>query len=250
MKRLLLTVLLSYTTTAFANITIQGMITDRNGQPVQSCDVYFNKEMWTGDHSVHVNCDKNGHYKAEIEAGHYNSIYVCDGEKYAKTALEFWGWNLDLHESQTINAAFDTIEVFSLSSWASNGGSNSIFASFRPMRLKTPSYKTAQLNGKPIAVRDITPSLEADSIRGFIDGQPLELRSYSWSYEKLNSCKNFPDDLNKENGCYMPMVIAQFEKPKMAQGLHMLRVRLSDAKTGNIGEGITSFTSDASGFGF
>jgi hypothetical protein len=197
-----------------------------------------------------VQCDENGRYSDKIEKGLYNYIYICDEEKYGKTALEFWGWNLNLTESQTIDAAFDTIEVYSLSTWASNGGSNSIFTSFRPMRLKEVKYRNQEINDEIVAILDITPTINSNSINGFIDNQPIELVNYNWTYEKVNSCNGFPKDVDISNGCYMPMIIAQFKKPKLASGQHTLKVKLIDLMTKNIGEGITHFVSNKSGYGF
>ncbi len=231
-------------------ITISGTITDKEGQPVSKCDVFFNKEAWITEDSVHVQCDKNGRYSAEIKAGHYNSFYVCDEEEYGKTALEFWGWNLNFTKSQTLDAAFDTLEVYSLSTWASNGGSNSIFGSFRPMSLKKPVYRNLELNGKTVTVMDITPAVDMHSIAGSIDDTPLKLVNYNWTYEKVANCSSAPDDISIENGCYMPMIIAQFEKPQMVAGQHTFKIRLTDAETGNIGEGITHFTSNSKNLGF
>jgi hypothetical protein len=48
----------------------------------------------------------------------------------------------------------------------------------------------------------------------------------------------------------MPMIIAQFKKPKLKSGQHTLKVRLVDSDTKNIGEGITHFVSNKSGYGF
>lgn len=234
-------------------ITITGEVTDKHGKPVAKCDVFFNRTQWIKDDSVHVTCDENGVYTAQIEPGLYNSVYVCDEEQYGKTALEFWGWNLALTESQTLDARFDTLEVFSLSTWASNGGSNSVFASFRPMSLakaKEPHYNTTKNGDKTIAVIDITPVVNAASIKGFIDDQPLTLLGFNWAYEKVPSCDGFPDSIDTSEGCYMPMLIAQFDKPDLAEGLHTLRVDLYDAKTGDFGQGVTSFTSNAFGLGF
>ena len=231
-------------------ITIFGVVTDKNGNTVEKCDVFFNKEAWIADDSVHVTCDENGRYTAEIDPGHYNSFYVCDEEKYGKTALEFWGWNLTLDQSQAIDVAFDTLEVYSLATWASNGGSSSLFASFRPMSLAKPSFYKKEINGKSVAVLDITPAVDATSIIADIDGASLELLNYQWTYEKMNTCGGFPDEMVSENGCYMPMIIAQFKKPKLVEGQHTLKVRLRDYKNGNIGEGITHFVSNRVSLGF
>ena len=178
---------------------------------------------------------------------------MCDEELYGKTKLEFWGWNLNLQQSQTLNAQFDTMEVYSLATWASNGGSNSLFASFRPMNLwkaKSPQYKMVEHNGKMVAIFDIAPDLNAEVIKGYIDEKPLELVSYSWTLEKVQSCGNTPEGIDTANGCYMPMVIAQFNKPKLTAAQHTLKVDIRDSKTGDFGQGITHFTSNDKGLGF
>lgn len=244
-----------------ASVTIKGTVVDGSGKPVSKCDIFFNKEKWISDDSVHVTCNEYGQYEAKIDAGHYNSMYVCDEDKYAKTALEFWGWNLNFTESQTLDVAFDAIEVFSLSAWASNGGSNSIFTSFRPMLLQNSSATQAMklsgknfyhkvVEGRQLAIFDISPTVSFDSIVGTLNSNPIELLSFFWSYEKMDSCKSFPKGFNLQNGCYMPMIIAQFKKPKLESGQHTLKIRLTDNVTKQMGEGITHLTSNKSGYGF
>lgn len=249
MRYLLLTGLFLLSFISHASITIEGVVTNVNGEPVNTCNVYFNKEGFINDESVHVRCDKYGRYKANIEKGLYNSLFICDDE-YGKTTLEFWGWNLNLIESQEINAVFDTLEVYSLSTWSSNGGSNSLFASFRPMSLNKAKYKNKLVDDKTIAIMDITPSVTSSSINGFIDSHSIELLNYNWTYEKSSSCKNFPQNIDTSNGCYIPMIIAQFKKPKLIPGQHTLKIKLVDSITGNIGEGITHFVSNKEGLGF
>ena len=250
MKYLIVAVVVFFSSFVNASITIEGTVTDRDGNPVSKCDVFINSQKWTADHDYHVQCDSQGHYEVEVEEGHYNSIYICDEDKYGKTALEFWGWNLDLYESQTINATFDTLEVYSLTTWASNGGSNSVFASFRPMSLKQPEFRNEIVDEKAIAILDITPNIDSSSILGFIDGTELELLQINWAFERVDSCNNFPDNIDTSGGCYMPMIVAQFRKPELGEGQHVLKVRLVDYQTKGVGEGITHFHSNRMGFGF
>lgn len=238
---------------AQGKITVSGVVTDKEGQPVTKCDVFFNQKAWIDDDSVHVTCNAKGEYSAQIEPGLYNSVYVCDEDLYGKSKLEFWGWNLNIQHSQTLDAQFDTMEVYSLATWASNGGSNSIFASFRPMNLwkaKSPVYKMVSHNDKQVAVMDIAPALNADVIKGYIDDNPLELIDYSWALEKVQSCGNTPEGIDTANGCYMPMVIAQFKKPKLTAAQHTMKVDIWDSKTGDFGQGITHFISNEKGLGF
>ena len=250
MKILVFALALYFSSFVNASITIEGTVTDKNGNPVSKCDVFINEQRWTADHSYHAKCDSEGRYEIEIEEGHYNSIYICDEEKYGKTALEFWGWNLDLYESQTINATFDTLEVYSLATWASNGGSSSLFASFRPMSLSQPEFRNELVDGNKLAVLDVTPNINSSSILGSIDGDELVLLNLNWALERIDSCSGFPDDIDTANGCYMPMIVAQFRKPDFDEGLHTLKIRIVDSITGSIGEGITHFNSNRMGFGF
>lgn len=249
--RILLACLFSTVTSiATAEITISGTVTDKDGIPVSRCDVFLSQERWTSDYTYRAHCNSEGYYELEIEEGHYNSLYICDEEKYGVTALEFWGWNLDLNSTQTINATFDTLEVYSLTTWASNGGSNSVFASFRPMALKQPEFRTEIINGNYAAVLDVSPTLEFNSIVGYIDDRPLELLHMSSSYEKVDSCIDLPESFGEIENCYMPIVLAQFRKPNLSEGQHTLRLRIQDIHTLGIGEGITNFFSNSAGLGF
>ncbi|MBY6188660.1 carboxypeptidase-like regulatory domain-containing protein [Marinobacter hydrocarbonoclasticus] len=236
------------------NVVITGKVTDRNGAPVPRCDVIFNPSTFIADDSLYFKCDEQGNYRAEVPAGHYNSLYSLDLPEYAKTQLEFWGWNLQLNQDEVIDIAFDTIEVYSLSVWASNGGSNSVFASFRPMHLApalNPKVYRKAVDGQYLAIIDIRPQLNADVIQASIDGQPLALKSYFWSYEQVGPCGDFSTkDIGPEELCYMPMMIAQFAKPKLDAGKHQFRLRIQDVASGEIGEGLTHFVSNKAGLGF
>ncbi|WP_298441821.1 carboxypeptidase-like regulatory domain-containing protein [uncultured Ferrimonas sp.] len=246
--------LLPLTALADDTVTISGKVTDRHGQPISQCDVIFNPSAFIGDDSLYFKCDENGRYRAEVPAGHYNSLYSLDLPQYAKTQLEFWGWNLTLTEDEVIDIAFDTIEVYSLNVWASNGGSNSVFAAFRPMHLAkalAPQYRRTTMQGNDIAVFDITPELDASQILAHIDGKPLQLLNYHWSYEQIGDCgQQAPAGINANEPCHMPMIIAQFKKPTLSPGKHQFRLRISDKRSGDIGEGLTHFVSNQVGLGF
>ncbi|GAA4889318.1 carboxypeptidase-like regulatory domain-containing protein [Ferrimonas pelagia] len=239
---------------AHDTITVSGRVTDRAGQPVPRCDVIFNPSAFIGDDSLYFKCDQQGRYRAEIPVGHYNSLYAIDLPEYGKTQLEFWGWNLQLDKDEVIDLAFDTIEVYSLAVWASNGGARSVFAAFRPMHLASalaPNVYRKQIEGQDLAIFDITPQLSAEGIQASIDGQPVRLQSFFWSYEETGACgEHATAGIDPDEPCHMPMIIAQFERPKLDAGKHQLRIRLTDSTTGEIGEGLTHFVSNAVGLGF
>lgn len=230
-------------------ITISGKVTDRNGEAIPKCEIFFNQETWITDNSFTASCDGEGNYSIDIPKGHYNSIYICDEDKYAKTALEFWGWNINFNEDQVFDASFDKLEVYSLAAWNSNGGANTIFASFRPMsveKLTAPGIYPEPNLGDDATVLDIRPVMDINSITATLDGATLEVKSLQWIYEKSNSCNGVAES----GSCYMPVAIIQLERPTMNEGRHILRVVVRDSETGAMGEGATEFTSNSAGYGF
>lgn len=230
-------------------VVVTGKVTDRDGKPITKCDIFFNKEKWITDSSINAKCDASGSYRIEIPKGHYNSIYICDEDKYGKTALEFWGWNLDFHKNRTLDAAFDKLEVFSLAAWNSNGGANSIFASFRPMsveKTKSPKIHILEKLGPEATVFDITPNIDMNSVTAKVDGIPVKVKSLQWIYEQSDSCTG----IAQSGFCYMPVAIIQLARPTLEEGTHLLRIRIMDKDTGAMGEGVTEFTSNKAGFGF
>ena len=145
------------------------------------------------------------------------------------------------------------MEVYSLNVWASNGGSNSIFAAFRPMSLsaaKNPTYREHLLNDKKITLFDISPTLGIPNIKGYIDDTELKLIDYNWSYEKVTSCGSPKQKIDERNGCYMPMIIAQFQKPMLKPGKHVFKIDINDAETKEFGQGVTHFVSNEKSLGF
>ncbi len=125
MKNIIVLVLMSFSACVGATIVIDGIVTDRDGNPVSKCDVFINSQKWTAD--------------------------------------------------------FDTSEVYSLSTWASIGGSSSDFASFRPMSLAQPEFRNETADGKNMAILDVTPTVDASSIRGSIDEVELEFLQMNWA---------------------------------------------------------------------
>lgn len=230
------------------NVIVTGKVTDRNGDPITKCEVFFNRETWITDESIRAECDASGTYLIAVPKGHYNSVYICDEDKYGKTALEFWGWNLDIEEDRVLDVTFDKLEVYSLAVWNSNGGSDTVFASFRPMsveKLQNPAVYPIDELGRDATVFDITPSLEMSGVTAEIDSAPVAVKSLQWIYEKQNKC-----DGGRSGSCYMRVAIIQLERPVLMEGTHLVRIKITDHETAAIGEAVTEFSSNRVGYGF
>lgn len=83
------------------SVTIQGTVSDFNGNPVDSCTVMWKSPSFRN--VIQVMTDPKGHYSARIPKGKYQSVAACRMDVYLHTAkaevpdedrkLEFWAWD-------------------------------------------------------------------------------------------------------------------------------------------------------------
>lgn len=224
---------------------ITGTVRYADGRGVANCRVEVKNPAFANVKEVH--CDAQGRYELSLEHGTYNAIAISD-EGYGKTTLEFWAWNVRVTGDLILDATMDRLEVYNLSVWNSKGGSPAFFVSFRPMALdralamgSTPTPRVAE--GDTLPVVDISPALTARTIEVTLDGAPMEIQSLQRYYEHHT-------DRTGGNAFYMPATLVQLRRPSLARGLHMVRVRIIDARTGAVGEGVTWFESNEAGLGF
>jgi hypothetical protein len=223
---------------------IAGVVRYADGRGVANCRVVVLHPAF--DSLKEVRCDARGHYELSLEAGTYNAIAILD-EGYGKTTLEFWAWNVQVSGDLVLDATIDRLEVYNLSVWNSKGGAPSMFLSFRPMSLERAlagaSPEPRVVAGDTLMVVDISPALKRQDLVVTIDGVPTEVESLQWYYERY---------LDKAAGGHrsMPVGLLQVARPALKKGLHVVRVRVTDASTRAIGEAVTYFTSNEAGLGF
>lgn len=83
------------------SITIRGQVTDYNGQPIDSCSIFWQSPSF--DDIKQAITDKNGYYTTRIPKGKYQSMGAINMSTYPHTVkpglaekdqrLEFWAWN-------------------------------------------------------------------------------------------------------------------------------------------------------------
>lgn len=133
---------------------LSGHTMDKDGSPIAGANVYILSERFEPLHQGLS--DEKGFYSFDLPEGEYK--YLVAVKDYGEKYLEYWCENIALTEDRTIDARFDTLEVYALNVFRVMGGHPALMAYFRPMSLKKA------LAGET----DICP--EITGIRAFVNG--------------------------------------------------------------------------------
>jgi hypothetical protein len=160
---------------------IYGDITDFRGKALKSY-VLIRSDGF--DDVSGVWSDQDGHYEIYLPERTYNCFYINDGN-YRISTLEAWAWHMIVDQDQQLDFKIGTGEVYNLNAWASNGGSNSLLVSFRPMALwyRQSTDTIKELNNKVFKVIDIAPELDLNQITVTINGNKVEQYSIQKYFE-------------------------------------------------------------------
>lgn len=234
------------------SVTIQGTVSDFNGNPVDSCTVMWKSPSFRN--VIQVMTDPKGHYSARIPKGKYQSVAACRMDVYLHTAkaevpdedrkLEFWAWDFIADRDTTLDIRFHRMEVYGLRVFRVPGGMPTYQIYVRPMSLTRLQQimkqdfdkrnggdlseirlETTQEDAKGIIMAPHTGQLKATV---WIDGEEVpvlmkqEIKEYFGAKEYGNA--------------YLLTV----DRPKCETDLpyHIFKVELEDMEYGERGEGL------------
>ena len=125
------------------SVTIRGQVTDYNGQPIDSCSIFWQSPSF--DDIKQAITDKNGYYTTRIPKGKYQSMGAINMSTYPHTVkpglaekdqrLEFWEWNFIADRDTTLNIRYHRMEVYGLRIFHIPGGMPTYQIYVRPMSL-------------------------------------------------------------------------------------------------------------------
>jgi len=133
---------------------LSGYTRDKDSNPIAGANVYIMSERFEPLHQTLS--DEKGFYSFELPAGKYK--YLVAVKDYGEKYLEYWCENIDLDGDRTIDARFDTLEVYGLNVFRVMGGHPALMVYFRPMSLE--KFRAGEA--------DICPDIT--SIRAFVNG--------------------------------------------------------------------------------
>lgn len=133
---------------------LSGYTRDKDLNPIAGANVYVMSERFEPLHQTLS--DEKGFYSFDLPAGKYK--YLVAVKDYGEKYLEYWCENIDLSEDRSIDARFDTLEVYGLNVFRVMGGHPALMVYFRPMSLE--KFRAGEA--------DICPDIT--SIRAFVNG--------------------------------------------------------------------------------
>ena len=259
MKQLLTLLLILLCSVGYAqqkdSVTIRGRVTDYNGQPIDSCSIFWQSSSFNILKEAITNAD--GQYTARIPKGKYQNMGAINMTTYPHTAkaglseadqrLEFWGWDFIADRDTTLNIQYNRMEVYGLRVFYIPGGMPTYQIYVRPMSLtrvlkwqketKPESVKRNEdVNG--IEQKAMTGQAKAslwapsaDKLKAvvWIDGEevPLLMKQEIKEYY----------DASEYGNAYLLTVDAP-KHPKKDMPYLTFKVELTDLENGDRGEGM------------
>lgn len=138
---------------------LSGYTRDKDSNPIAGANVYVMSERFEPLHQTLS--DEKGFYSFDLPAGKYK--YLVAVKDYGEKYLEYWCENIDLSEDSSIDARFDTLEVYGLNVFRVMGGHPALMVYFRPMSLE--KFRAGEA--------DICPDIT--SIRAFVNGGEVSI---------------------------------------------------------------------------
>lgn len=224
--------LLCNTAIAQEKVTIQGRVTDYNGNPLDSVSIFWHHANFSN--AFETLTDKNGFYKASILRGKYQSMGGLNMSTYLHSSdlnrseedqrLEFWGWNFIADRDTTLNFQYHRMEAYGLNVFRIQGATPSYVIYVRPMSL-TRAQQWMK-NKTPEIL--LAPSPENLDVEVTIDGEPVKLLF-------KQEVKEYFDPTEWGNAY---LLTVSLPKNKHNRPYLVVKVKLTDKENGDTGEAI------------
>jgi hypothetical protein len=174
-------------------VTISGRVTDFEGRPIDSCQVWLIRPDFSAACAVFTEAD--GSYSLpNVVKGKYAGLAAMRVKEYPlppvvaeeDMRLEYWAWNIIADRDLTINPRYHRLELYGTTVFRAHGGYPGVIIYTRPMSLGAfLSYgkdtdETATQTGTETAEatqKDISASSGDIAFQVWADDVPLAVRS-------------------------------------------------------------------------
>lgn len=260
MKYLFSLLLLIVCSTTYAqqqdSVTIHGRVTDYNGQPIDSCSIFWQDPSFNSVQEAITN--ETGHYTTRIPKGKYQSVGALNMSTYPHTVkaglpeadqrLEFWAWDFIADRDTTLDIQYHRMEVYGLRAFYIPGGMPTYQIYVRPMSLtRTLQWmketKPSSLNraqdlsnlpeqqeiSKQANCSLLAPPADKLKVVVWIDGEEVPVLMKQEIKEYF--------DANEWGNAYL-LTVDMSKKTKKGLPYRIFKVELTDLENGDRGEGL------------
>lgn len=225
--------------TATDSVTISGRVTDYEGQPIDSCSLFWQTPSF--DDAAQAMTDADGRYSIRIPRGKYQSMGALRMDTYPHTPqgsalpaadqrLEFWAWDFIADRDTTLDIRYHRMEVYGLRVFRIPGA----MPCYQQMEASQAQHAQDVSNIEQGAARDdaravrLAPTLDRLKATVWIDGEevPILMKQEIKEYFSADEWGN----------AYLLTV----DRPKQDTDLpyHVFKVELEDLDNGDRGEGL------------
>jgi hypothetical protein len=223
---------------------MKGKVTDFNGNAIDSATVKLMNEKF--ETLYETLSDKNGDYSLKVKEGNYYCLYAIKLRDYRVNRLEYWNWNVPVHQNMTINPQYDKMEIYGINVFEPKVTPQETYMIyFRPMSLhKSLQLVSAQkIEKKSFKEAGRTEEL-LDKSNKLINISPDSITKNELEIE-INGIKSEIVGINKvteyARGFQMYGFCVQVLKPmqshKLKSEYDFISITLNSAETGEIGKG-------------
>ncbi len=245
------------------SITIRGQVTDYNGQPIDSCSIFWQSPSF--DDIKQAITDKNGYYTTRIPKGKYQSMGAINMSTYPHTVkpglaekdqrLEFWAWNFIADRDTTLNIRYHRMEVYGLRIFHIPGGMPTYQIYVRPMSLTRTLQWQKEEKSSLVHAQDLS-KIEQTGLSKQAKGVLLapsadKLKAIVWiNGEEVpvlmkQEIKEYFDATEYGNAYLLTVDMPRHQKNILPY--RIFKVELTDLENGDRGEGLYYGSPDKSG---
>nr|WP_257233443.1 carboxypeptidase-like regulatory domain-containing protein [Phocaeicola vulgatus] len=245
------------------SVTIRGQVTDYNGQPIDSCSIFWQSPSF--DDIKQAITDKNGYYTTRIPKGKYQSMGAINMSTYPHTVkpglaekdqrLEFWAWNFIADRDTTLNIRYHRMEVYGLRIFHIPGGMPTYQIYVRPMSLTRTLQWQKEEKSSLVHAQDLS-KIEQTGLSKQAKGVLLapsadKLKAIVWiDGEEVpvlmkQEIKEYFDATEYGNAYLLTVDMPKHQKNILPY--RIFKVELTDLENGDRGEGLYYGSPDKSG---
>ncbi|MDQ2180803.1 carboxypeptidase-like regulatory domain-containing protein [Marinifilum sp. D714] len=212
------------------SITISGIVSDFDGQPVDSALVEVKHSNFKTAYETLT--DSKGHYSLKVSKGKYFALASLKMSEYPVAGsilpkddqrLEFWAWNLIAEEDMILNIKYHRLEVYGVNVFRIQGAHPGYTIYCRPMSL-TRGFSEPDKN---LDFIDLCPPPEDLEVRVKINGHPV----------KVNMKEKVKEYVS--NGiCYGYLLHVDLPSEQANKNYNIFHIEMTDLKNGDQGEAV------------
>ena len=212
------------------SITISGIVTDFEGQPVDSALVELKYSNFKTAYETLT--DNKGQYRLKVLKGRYLALASLKMSEYPvagsilpkdEQRLEFWAWNVIAEENLNFNIKYHRLEIYGVNVFRIQGATPGYTIYCRPMSL-TRGFSEPD---KKLNFIDLCPPPEEVDVKVEINGYPI----------KVNMKEKVKEYV--ANGiCYGYLLHVNLPIEQTDKNFDIFHIEMTDLKNGDRGEAV------------